>query len=64
MTTALREYKIAAAQEREVRLDVLATVPEPRPMAAKHFRCDDCGQVCACTGDARLLPHERCGVPR
>jgi acetone carboxylase gamma subunit len=63
MTTSLAEAVRVALEERAVRLDVMANAPEPRPMATRHYSCPDCGQVCACTGDARLLPHTRCGLP-
>jgi hypothetical protein len=44
------------------RLEAMARRPPERPMARRHFRCDDCGVWCECTGDARLLPHNRCGL--
>ncbi len=38
--------------------------PEHAPRPATHWYCPDCGSGCSCTGDARLLAHQRCGVPR
>ncbi len=27
-----------------------------------HWKCPDCFVPCRCTGDARLMPHQRCGL--
>lgn len=26
-----------------------------------HWKCPDCMEECRCVGEARLMPHERCG---
>lgn len=31
-------------------------------MNPTHWKCPDCFQPCRCDGDARLAPHERCGL--
>lgn len=36
--------------------DDVAGIDEQEP----HWRCQDCGLVCFCTGLARLMPHPRC----
>ena len=59
--TAVIDRAMAIA-DREVRQAAMAVQAPPRPMARRHFRCDDCGTWCECTGDARLLPHTRCGI--
>jgi predicted RNA-binding Zn-ribbon protein involved in translation (DUF1610 family) len=65
MTLVIDQAK--AIQAQQVREDVLyvdaAASPGIAPYDAEcHFECPDCGEHCRCTGDARRLPHVRCGV--
>lgn len=67
---------LAAAEEaldRSTRVEAIAVSTGRSPgitparvavATSAHWTCGDCEQPCWCTGDARLMAHQPCGISR